>query len=123
METRLAILASAGVIDEDIHQAMRAVTLRLEQHWHLPVRTEQGTLALTHLANAVMRARRGEAIQGIDADLLEELQALADFGVIVRIYQDVMAYFPLTMPEHEQGYLLINFAGLYQRQQEEQTAQ
>jgi transcriptional regulatory protein LevR len=114
METRLAILAEAGVIDEDIHQAMRLVTLRLERHWQLPVRTEQGILALTHLANAVMRARRGEEIQGIDDELRAELESLEEFTQIAVIHQDVMGHFPLNVPEHEVGYLLVNIAGLYQ---------
>lgn len=114
METRLAILAEAGVIDEDIHQAMRLVTLRLEGHWQLPVRTEQGILALTHLANAVMRARRGEEIQGIDDELRAELESLEEFTQIAVIHQDVMGHFPLNVPEHEVGYLLVNIAGLYQ---------
>lgn len=114
METRLAILAGAGVIDEDIHQAMRLVTLRLESYWQLPVRTEQGILALTHLANAVMRARRGEEIQGIDDELRAELESLEEFSLIAIIHQDVMGHFPLNVPEPEAGYLLVNIAGLYQ---------
>lgn len=117
METRLAILAEAGVIDEDIHQAMRRVTLRLEKHWQLPVRTEQGTLALTHLANAIMRARRGEVIQGIDDELRQELESLEAFPMIFSIHQDVMGHFPLTVPEYEVGYLLVNLAAMYERQQ------
>jgi len=117
METRLAILAEAGVIDEDIHQAMRRVTLRLENHWQLPVRTEQGTLALTHLANAIMRARRGEVIQGIDDELRQELESLEAFPMIFSIHQDVMGHFPLTVPEYEVGYLLVNLAAMYERQQ------
>ncbi|MFZ4835596.1 PRD domain-containing protein [Rouxiella sp. Mn2063] len=114
METRLAILAEAGVIDEDIHQAMRKVTLRLEKHWQLPVRTEQGTLALTHLANAIMRARRGEVIQGIDDELRQELESLETFPMIFSIHQDVMAHFPLAVPEYEVGYLLVNLAAMYE---------
>jgi len=117
METRLAILAEAGVIDEDIHQAMRRVTLRLENHWQLPVRTEQGTLALTHLANAIMRARRGEVIKGIDDELRQELESLEAFPMIFSIHQDVMGHFPLTVPEYEVGYLLVNLAAMYERQQ------
>jgi len=114
METRLAILAEAGVIDEDIHQAMRMVTLRLEKHWQLPVRTEQGTLALTHLANAIMRARRGEVIQGIDDELRQELESLEAFPMIFSIHQDVMGHFPLTVPEYEVGYLLVNLAAMFE---------
>lgn len=63
METRLNLLCDAGVIDKDICKGMMQVVNVLETECHLPVRSEQGTMAMTHMASALMRSRRGEEIE------------------------------------------------------------
>ncbi|EEQ6691772.1 phosphotriesterase-related protein [Escherichia coli] len=73
METRLNLLCEAGVIDKDICKGMMQVVNVLETECHLPVRSEQGTMAMTHMASALMRSRRGEEIEPLDNELLAEL--------------------------------------------------
>ena len=51
METRLNLLCDAGVIDKDICKGMMQVVNVLETECHLPVRSEQGTMAMTHMAS------------------------------------------------------------------------
>ena len=70
METRLNLLCEAGVIDKDICKGMMQVVNVLETECHLPVRSEQGTMAMTHMASALMRSRRGEEIEPLDNELL-----------------------------------------------------
>ncbi|EHK6816087.1 PRD domain-containing protein, partial [Escherichia coli] len=53
METRLNLLCEAGVIDKDICKGMMQVVNVLETECHLPVRSEQGTMAMTHMASAL----------------------------------------------------------------------
>lgn len=72
METRLNLLCEAGVIDKDICKGMMQVVNVLETECHLPVRSEQGTMAMTHMASALMRSRRGEEIEPLDNELLAE---------------------------------------------------
>lgn len=76
METRLNLLCEAGVIDKDICKGMMQVVNVLETECHLPVRSEQGTMAMTHMASALMRSRRGEEIEPLDNELLAELAAI-----------------------------------------------
>lgn len=59
MENRLNLLCEAGVIDKDICSGMLQVVRRLDEEWCLPVYSEQGTMAMTHMASALMRSRRG----------------------------------------------------------------
>lgn len=76
METRLNLLCEAGVIDKDICKGMMQVVNVLETECHLPVRSEQGTMAMTHMASALMRSRRGEEIEPLDNELLAETGAI-----------------------------------------------
>lgn len=76
METRLNLLCDAGVIDKDICKGMMQVVNVLETECHLPVRSEQGTMAMTHMASALMRSRRGEEIEPLDDELLGRVGAI-----------------------------------------------
>ena len=73
MENRLNLLCEAGVIDKDICSGMLQVVRRLDEEWRLPIHSEQGTMAMTHMASALMRSRQGEVIEALDGELLEEL--------------------------------------------------
>ncbi|MGQ7033867.1 PRD domain-containing protein, partial [Escherichia coli] len=63
METRLNLLCEAGVIDKDICKGMMQVVNVLETECHLPVRSEQGTMAMTHMASALMRSGNAKDYQ------------------------------------------------------------
>ena len=76
METRLNLLCGAGVIDKDICKGMMQVVKILEIECHLPVRSEQGTMAMTHMASALMRSRRGEEIEPLDDELADRAGAI-----------------------------------------------
>ena len=86
MKTRLNLLCDAGVIDKDICKGMMQVVNVLETECHLPVRSEQGMMAMTHMASALMRSRRGEEIEPLGAiQPLASRCAIAS-GVVEGIY-------------------------------------
>lgn len=60
MENRLEILHKAKIIDADIYHGMLNVITCLEKKRRLDIRHVQGDMLLTHMANALMRARRGK---------------------------------------------------------------
>ena len=90
METRLQILHDAQVIDEEIYHGMLAVVSRLEQHWQLRIRHAQGEMLITHMANALMRTRRGEIIPALDAEVLAEIAESARYPAIQTLHQDLL---------------------------------
>lgn len=73
IDARLNILCQSGVIDQDIGQGLDQVINRLEHFWQLPVHGDQGVMAITHMANALMRTRRGEEIAALDPAILAEI--------------------------------------------------
>ena len=111
METRLNLLCEAGVIDKDICKGMMQVVNVLETECHLPVRSEQGTMAMTHMASALMRSRRGEEIEPLDNELLAELAQSS--------HQVLLKEFALEVNPCEEGYLLANLYGLWMAANEE----
>ncbi|CNF17456.1 PRD domain-containing protein [Yersinia nurmii] len=113
MDPRLSILYQAGVIDEEVFLGMNKVINRLANFWQISVDNVQGEMAVTHMANALMRTRRGELIKGMDADLLSEIIQSEDIQYIRDINQDLLAYFDIKPDDNEQGYLLSNLYSLY----------
>ncbi|MEY4921671.1 MAG: hypothetical protein RLY17_388 [Pseudomonadota bacterium] len=113
INSRLNILCQSGVIDLDIGQGLDQVINRLDNFWQLPVHQEQGVIAITHMANALMRTRRGEEIQGLDSTILAEIYQSEKIDYLIEINQDLLAYFSLKPAENEIGYLLANLYGLY----------
>lgn len=113
MENRLNLLCEAGVIDKDICTGMLQVVRQLEEEWHLPVQTEQGAMAITHMASALMRSRRGEVIDALDGELLAEISHSPDWPVLVQVNQRLLRQFDVTLHANEEGYLLANLYGLW----------
>ena len=114
METRLNLLCEAGVIDKDICKGMMQVVNVLETECHLPVRSEQGTMAMTHMASALMRSRRGEEIEPLDNELLA-----SHWQAVVQLHQVLLKEFALEVNPCEEGYLLANLYGLWMAANEE----
>lgn len=113
MENRLNLLCDAGVIDQDICSGMLRVVRRLNEEWRLPVYSEQGTMAMTHMASALMRSRRGEVIEALDGELLDELMQSDLWPTLLLVHQALLEEFAVTLHANEEGYLLANLYGLW----------
>lgn len=113
MEERLNLLCEAGVIDRDICDGLSGVVNQLETVWGIPVRNQQGEMALTHMASALMRSRRGENIVPLDDELLSEIVNAAEWEQLQPIHQAMLASFDVVLHPSEEGYLMANLFSLY----------
>lgn len=113
MENRLNLLCDAGVIDKDICIGMQRVVKKLDEEWHLPVHTEQGMMAITHMASALMRSRRGEVIEALNGELLDEMAQSHLWPTIKLVHLELLQAFTVTLHTNEEGYLLANLYGLW----------
>lgn len=113
MEDRLNLLCDAGVIDRDICDGMKVVVTQLESQWAIPLQSEQGAMAITHMANALMRSRRGEEIGPLDDDLLAEMKTDSVFGEVERAHHALLVPFNVQLHPNEEGYLLANLFSLW----------
>ncbi|WES68830.1 PRD domain-containing protein [Superficieibacter sp. HKU1] len=113
MEERLSLLCEAGVIDKDICDGMLDVLGQLETVWALPVRNEQGEMAITHMASALMRSRREEVISPLDDELMAEIQCSDAYAQLLTIHQSLLAPFDVRLHPNEEGYLLANLYSLW----------
>lgn len=113
MENRLNLLCQAGVIDRDICDGMLRVARQLDEDWQLPVFSEQGEMAVTHMANALMRSRRGDIIAPLDNEIVAEIRQTECWEEIYQLNQKLLKEFDVTLHVNEEGYLLANLYGLW----------
>ncbi|AIR59788.1 hypothetical protein LH23_03710 [Cedecea neteri] len=113
MEDRLNLLCEAGVIDRDICDGMKVVVTLLESHWAIPLQNDQGAMAITHMANALMRSRRGEEVNPLDAELLAEIKSDSVFGEVEQAHHALLSPFNVQLHPNEEGYLLANLFSLW----------
>ncbi|MGU0040841.1 PRD domain-containing protein [Citrobacter freundii complex sp. 2025EL-00176] len=113
MENRLNLLCEAGVIDKDICSGMLQVVRRLDEEWRLPVHSEQGIMAMTHMASALMRSRQGEVVEALDGDILAEMAQSPLWPTILLVHQALLKEFTVTPHVNEEGYMLANLYGLW----------
>lgn len=113
MEERLNLLCQAGVIDGDICSGMLQAVNVLDECWQMPVYSDQGVMAVTHMANALMRSRRGEIINPLDDELLEELKQSSCWSEVETAHRTLLQLFTVNLHPHEEGYLLANLYSLW----------
>lgn len=114
MEQRLSLLCQGGVIDQDVHDGMLKVLEALENRWSIPVRNDQGIMALTHMASALMRSKRGEVIPALDKELQSEIGEADVYPQLLAIHRDLLAVSCHQPHPNEEGYLLANLYSLMQ---------
>lgn len=109
---RLRLLRDSGVIRPDVEAAMRSAVGWLEKAC-IPMDSEQGRMFVTHVAMAVQRAVDGETIAGLSPDLMEEVKGSPWFPTAEK-FLDFIGSLGVSLPESEQGYLLVHVCSLLQ---------
>lgn len=116
MEQRLHLLCQGGVIDSEVRDGMLRVLDALDNRWSIPVRNEQGVMALTHMASALMRSKQHVVIQALDEELQREICEAEIYPQLVLIHQDLLQVSGHQAHPNEEGYLLANLYSLLQAQ-------
>ena len=65
-------------------------------------------MAIVHMANALMRSRRGEIIEPLGEDFLQEIAASGELTYLRRLNDALLAKFSVRLHPNEEGYLLAN---------------
>ncbi|MDR0760579.1 MAG: PRD domain-containing protein [Treponema sp.] len=105
---RLDILLSSRTISPEVDATVRRVIERMADPWGLTLTEENGSRLVTHLAMALMRISRGEIVESMDRESLEEFKASVSFPQAMVIASDIISFAKLTIPESEREYLDAN---------------
>lgn len=108
MKERIEVLYMANLIDEETRDTLFNVIQRLKNRHEIELTEDNGSIIITHLGRALMRAKTGEIIQGINDNTLNELKESENFDKAKEIYIDLSTLFPKPLPENEIEYMYAN---------------
>ncbi|TCL76506.1 PRD domain-containing protein [Hydrogenispora ethanolica] len=108
LQQRLAILLAAGEIDEPIQGAVVAFAKALEERFGLELAEDNAAMFITHLAMALARICRGEAVAGLDEAALEELAGIPAYHELPELYRGLERRLGIAIPEAEQNYITLH---------------
>lgn len=112
MEKKMKLLCESGVIDEDIFLGMQLVISDLESYWGRSLPEEQGWIAMVHMANALMRSRRGEIIEPLNEEVLHEMEESNELASLKKLNNSLLKRFAISLHPNEESYLLANLFSL-----------
>ncbi len=109
LKQRLEILRNSNVIDEHIYVQLMNFITRLKDKWKIELTEENGAMMVTHIAMALQRIKRGEAVNEIDENVYSEVLKSERIDEIRDIYADAQEnVFTEEIPEEEKKYIYIN---------------
>jgi transcriptional regulatory protein LevR len=107
-DERLGILLEGKIISPEVDALVRGLIARLEEQWGISLTEQNGGRMITHLAMALARISRNEAIASPEQDLLDEFRGDACFPRALEIAEDLAAGIPVNLPRSEADYLVMN---------------
>lgn len=109
LKQRLEILRNSNVIDEHVYVQLMNFITRLKNKWKIELTEENGAMMVTHIAMALQRIKRGEAVNEIDENVYSEVLKSERIDEIRDIYADAQKnVFTEEIPEEEKKYIYIN---------------
>lgn len=108
LEHRLDIFLSTGTVSADVDAMVRNVIERFAVRWKIILTEKNGSRLVTHLAMALARCEKGEMVEGMEKDAMDEFRACESFLHAVEISADVISNVSITLPEGEREYLEAN---------------
>lgn len=115
LKERLNILKTAGSIDNEIYENVIEVIGKFTTNWNIELNEENGAMLITHLATALARIKKGEAISHLDESILEELKSYEKYYHAEEILKDMVSIVDSDIPESEEQYLMMHVCSLLQK--------
>ena len=108
MKERIEILQMANLIDDVTKDTLFSVKEKLDNQFKLKLTEENGSIMITHLGRALMRAKRGEIIKEINSEVFSEIRESENFEKVKEIYKKISEDFESPLPQNEVDYMYAN---------------
>ena len=105
---RLDLLLTAGQINQTIKEAVVDFALAVEEKFKLQLNEENAVMLITHLAMALARILRGEEVEGLAEEALDELRNKKAFQEMPALYLELEKKLTFTIPEAEKNYITLH---------------
>lgn len=111
LKMRMQILKQAGVISEEVAAFMDQVIDTMGEVFP-GMSQEKAEMFTTHLAMATERIRKGEAIDGLEDAIWEEVAQSEEYPQARAFFDQMMAVCPVEFPENESRFMLLHICSI-----------
>ena len=108
LRERLDILKEAGEISEEIGDTVTEFVQSFEQKYSLTMTEDNAAMLITHLAMALARIKKGEEINEIDEQIMDEIRQSNIYGELPGFYRTIEDRLQIELPDSEKGYIALH---------------
>jgi len=108
---RIATLKTSGVISSEVADAAMKAVDWLKNN-HIDTETDNCQMFVTHLAMSLERITRGEQVEGLSQEMMEEVRSSKGYPAAVEFTQYLEQLVGKQLPVEERDYILLHLAVL-----------
>lgn len=112
LKTRLGILRDAGEITDEIYSAIREFIEDFEKKYKVNMTEDNASMFITHMAMALARIKKGEAVNPMDEILLEDIKGNDVYDELPEFYEKIESKLNIEIPESEKGFIALHACSL-----------
>ncbi len=105
---RLDILEAAGEISGEVRDAVILFAQGFEKKYSLMLTEENAAMLVTHLAMALARIKKGEAVEAMDESSMEEIRQSGIYNELPELYEMLENKLEIRLPDSEKGYIALH---------------
>lgn len=110
---RLNILKDAGQISEETYKSLIKVIEMFSNKWGIALTEENGAMLITHLSTAIERIKKGNIIDGIDAQVYKEIESHPSYEKCSKVIKDIEEQTEIKIPEGEETFIMMHLCTLF----------
>ncbi|AEC02720.1 PRD domain-containing protein [Parasphaerochaeta coccoides] len=115
--TRMDLLLDSGVLSARNYKVVKDVIAHFSRAHGVTLTEENGAGFITHLCIALERTGKGEAVQPLASEVLEESQSEPEYPRARFLVEDIVRFIP-ELPETEKDYLCVHVGVLLSKLQD-----
>lgn len=116
LKERLEILVAGDLLTEELKNKLESLLTDFEASYQIELNNDNAAMLVTHLPMALMRIKRGEAVEDLNEAVLTELKAEEFYTDCLDFIEKIEVETGIEIPEGEKNYLVLHFCNLIKQQ-------
>lgn len=119
LKERLEILVAGDLLEEELKNKLESLLNDFELSYQVELNNDNAAMLVTHLPMALMRIKRGEAVEDLNEAVLAELKAEEFYNDCLEFIEKIEEETKVEIPEGEKNYLVLHFCNLIKQERGE----
>ena len=114
LKERIEMLTTCGFVEDSGRNDLYKIADILENKYQIPVDDDTAGVLITHIAAALKRAREGEKVEPLEADILAQVSEIQEYETALSIRKTILEEMANELSPDEQDFLLVHIGTILQ---------